>query len=240
VAPVLKAGLLPPVAEGFGQFTHIKSVAQKVSQIIDQEAKESRTNPYDSHPSLRDRLSALEKFPAGVEIADEPPAISLLENVPQLELELMAPIAQSIDIPKLTRVNWDEVLARVYIPFWESTVRQQGPILKGITPEAFPEIAKNISRFEERVSGATGLSPEQRLNFVTYIFGAALTLALVKRGWRPSMSPGGPVVLSLDGKTIHSFGILPRLMSDELPAGAWSETCDKLGIRGTDLGREPV
>ena len=83
-------------------------MAQRVSQIIDQEAKASRTNPYDSHPSLRDRLSALEKLPAGVEIAD--------------------------------------------------------------------------------------------------------------------------------GKTIHSFAIIPRLMSDELPAGAWLDTCDKLGIRGLDLG----
>jgi heat shock protein HtpX len=58
VLPVLPAGFLPPVAEGFDGFLKAGSIAEASQRIISQAEAQSHTDIFDTHPSLRDRLAA--------------------------------------------------------------------------------------------------------------------------------------------------------------------------------------
>lgn len=77
---MLGAGFHPPLAEGFSRFIASTSVARAVSDSIDQELKEGKSNPYDTHPPLRERIAAAESFPPRAQPTPDPPAISLLHN----------------------------------------------------------------------------------------------------------------------------------------------------------------
>ena len=235
VAPALNYGFVPPVAEGFGHFTNVKSIAQQVSQIVDKQASNQKTDPYDSHPSLHDRLIALGNLAAGPETSNELSAITLLENVTQLEYELLLPIAKRANIQNLKAVNWDELLERVYLPSWKSVVSQQEAVLTGLTPRALPERSRNMHKLEERLSGAEKMSPKNRSNLIISAVGAALSLGLIKQGWTAQKSPGEPVSLSKDGKSIQPFSILPMLTSGNLSWGDWLNTCTECGILNLNL-----
>ncbi len=59
VMPVLQAGFLPPIAGGFDEFLKADPVAASSQRIIDAAEDEDRTEVFDTHPPLRDRLAAL-------------------------------------------------------------------------------------------------------------------------------------------------------------------------------------
>jgi hypothetical protein len=51
--------------------------------------------------------------PAGEAAADDPPAISLLEEVPALENQLLAVVAGADEAAKLKQIDWEDVCAQV-------------------------------------------------------------------------------------------------------------------------------
>ena len=87
-APVLNAGFRPPLTEGFRQFVQSGKVAEAIGKHLDEELKEGKSNPYDTHPPLRERIAAVEKLPPGDVGRDDPAAITLLGDVPALENQL--------------------------------------------------------------------------------------------------------------------------------------------------------
>jgi hypothetical protein len=55
---LLAAGYRPPIAEGFARFLGAEGVAAAL-QEADKVMREGASDPYDSHPSLKERLDAL-------------------------------------------------------------------------------------------------------------------------------------------------------------------------------------
>ena len=58
VAAVLSAGRRPPVVAGFGTFLRSAPVTKAADEFLDRSLEE-RTGPYDSHPSLSERIAAV-------------------------------------------------------------------------------------------------------------------------------------------------------------------------------------
>ncbi len=80
------------LAYGFAQFLSQPKVADAVNRATQEAMSTPKTDPYDSHPSLPDRIKALEGLPPGPEPPSDPPALSLLENASGAE----APLAASL------------------------------------------------------------------------------------------------------------------------------------------------
>jgi heat shock protein HtpX len=234
-APILSSGFVPPLASGFKRFLQSKNVAEKVTEIIEKQSKESKTNPYDSHPSLKDRIAALESLPSGQEISEDAPAISLLDNIPPLEMGLLQPIADRNNISGLKTAGWDEIAALVYIPSWERALRQRENLLKGLTPEELAEAAGKSDLLLNRLAGAENLNEQDRLGLLNRTIGAALTLALLQRGWKVKTAPGDPVYVYRGKQKFEPFEIYQRLQSAALPPEVWQQTCRSLGIAAVDL-----
>ena len=65
VSPVLNSGYLPPLAAGFARFVQVESVSSNMATAIQTEEAEGESNPYDTHPPLRERVAALKALPQG-------------------------------------------------------------------------------------------------------------------------------------------------------------------------------
>jgi Zn-dependent protease with chaperone function len=233
--PALVLGYIPPLSDGFGQFLKAAPVARQLSTIIERESKESQTNPYDSHPSLKDRITALQSLSAEPANTDDSPAIALIKDLTELEMAILKPLADKNHLPDLKSVSWENLVALVYIPNWQKMVNEQKPFLAGLTVESLPDLAVGLDHRENKLANAGNLNVAQTSKLTNSVVGAALTLALMKHGWRIVTSPGEPVYAVKEGQKINSFDILVQLKSNSLAANEWLNICQKLGISKLDL-----
>jgi Zn-dependent protease with chaperone function len=222
VVPVLSAGFLPPLADGFEQFLHEPRVAEAVTKATQEELTTPRIDPYDSHPSLPDRIKALEGLPPGPESLSESSALSLLENASGAETPLAASLLEP-GAPALRPVSWPDVGIEVYVPSWEARVRREAQLLAGKTVADIPGL----------MPPTNGQDDARRERFVT--LGAALAVALVGSGWTLESLPGAPVVLHRGADSVEPFGVVEELLKGRLTGQAWQERAAALGIANLRL-----
>ena len=84
VAPLLSAGRRPPIGEGFNAFVHAAAITDAAAEQLEHELEQRVTDPYDSHPSLAERIAAVQGCPAG-EPDDSRAAAALISDPLALE-----------------------------------------------------------------------------------------------------------------------------------------------------------
>jgi len=231
VAPVLSAGFLPPLAGGFDRFLSEPKVAQKIAEAVLQEEQDDKHDPYDTHPSLRDRLKALGNPAPAVDAG--PCALELLDDVSALEHELLGAVTDASEVRKLKRLAWDDVGPAVWVPTWKDFLDKHRAVLKGWTPAMLPSLDwKWLDREVARVVKSEG-DPTGAADFAV---GAALSVALVSRDFVVVAPPGGEVILRKDDVNLEPFKLRERLATGELKAEPWRELCARIGIADLDLG----
>ncbi len=238
VAPVLGAGFRPPLAAGFARFLACAGVARAVSEKVEQELKEGRADAYDTHPALRERLLAIEKLPTGATPDRDPPAITLVENLDEMETRLLAHLADEAQARALKPVDWGDVGRDVYLPMWQGAVNEQADALAGLTPAALPELVKDPAPLAARLRDPKGvtLAPEERARRALWVLAVALTQALKRNGWELHVAPGEETLLVRGQSQVRPFEAVQSLASGELGAEAWQEQCAAAGISNLDLG----
>ncbi len=222
VVPVLSAGFLPPLADGFEQFLREPRVADAINRATQEEMKAPRIDPYDSHPSLPDRLKALQGLPPGPEPTTEPPALSLLENASGAEVPLAASLLKP-GAPALRPVSWPDVGIEVQVPYWEARVRREAQLLAGQTVANIPRL----------MLPSDWNADARRTRLVT--IGAALAVALVGSGWTLESLPGAAPVLYRGTDRVEPFRIVEDLASGKLTDQGWQERAGALGIANLRL-----
>jgi hypothetical protein len=244
VLPALNAGFRPSLALGYARFLEAKPVAEIVARTLEEEIQSGQSDPYDTHPSLRDRIAAIAELPLGAAVLNDPAAISLLEDVPALEAQLLSTMFGPEPVGKLKPVNWEEVGKQVYLPMWEATMQRHAASLKGITPLEFPRLAGEIEAFGARLGKDVdkSLAGDEAKHYGSAVLGASLAVALGRRGWSVDAPPGDAVSLHPAGSgpnastKVEPFNILDRLKSGELAADAWQQECAALEIADVDFG----
>ncbi len=263
VGPVLDAGFRPPLAEGFSRFLASASVQEAVSQGLEQELTNVGPDPYDTHPPLPDRISALKRLAQGKRPVQKLPAISLLENVPELDaLLLNAILGDGTKVGALKPTKWEEVGRQVLLPLWEGVVRKHGSALTGMTPGSLPEISGNLVEFATKLGFRAGAAPvsveptaedaspdelvlldlQQRSTISSEeikqraagILAIALALTLSKTGWSLHAMPG-ELYFQRGDKSIEPFLVIDQLASGKLKAETWQQQCEEAGISRLDL-----
>ncbi len=259
--PVLNSGFRPPLAEGFARFIQAPPIAQAVSQGLARQIAEGKADPYDTHPSLRERLAAIEGLPRGDQPLAEPPAISLLESVAELETRLLARVAGEAKARALKPVSWEDVGRRVLIPQWEDLVRDHSSALAGVTAGSIPEAVRDLGEFARRAGWMTqqaiplgssqaqagqgtgglvllklpgGLSLEEVQRRAVAILGAGLAIALARQGWEPRTLPGENFFEHGEVR-LEPFAVVNQLVRGELDGDAWRRQCAEMGISELSL-----
>ena len=191
--------------------------------MVREPATES-SEPYDSHPALNVRLSALHEAPHRPAPDPDPSAIELISDVPGLEGTLFRWMT---GVDGLQPIDWDDAIQKVWLPFWEERCRDAREGLAGVTPASLPD-----QRWDPGTAppGAGGMPWGP-------LVGLALTVLLASRGWSIAGAPGDPVTATRDGTVIEMFSIVPRLAAGELTADAWRALCRRGRHRGGRPGR---
>jgi len=235
VVPVLSNGFRPPIAAGLTQFLGTELVSKQLQEHIDAEMSSGQSDPFDSHPPLRERLEALRSLDDGAVPAAAPVAASLLRDIDALEHELLASIVSDESVIKdLARVAWEDAGARVYLPLWKKNVEENATALRDVHLSTLPRVTASLPSFAARLA-IKDVPPEDHLPFAQSILGCALAVSLANDGWVIDASPGMPVTLSKDGATLQPFAVPAKLTNGELTPEAWSEECGRAGIEDRAL-----
>jgi heat shock protein HtpX len=237
-APVISSGYRPPLMEGFSQFIHAPSVARLMSQTVEQELDKGETNPYDTHPTLRERIAALQTLPSGSEDDDPIPALSLLEDVPGLKQAVFAHVFGPAQVGSWQRIDWQNVGPTVYLPVWKKTLNDYAPALQGVTPGTLSAFLKSPEPLAQKLRDSVKqtLGYQQLQNAIQHVVGQALGVALANQGWTIKVAPGEEITLEKEGLALEPFVLISDIISGKLSAEAWQRQCEEAKITHLDLG----
>ncbi len=236
LAPMLDSGFLPPISDGVSQFITASTVSQKVTEGIEVEIREGKSDPYDSHPALRDRIAAAQALPQQSSAEEKLSAWTLLNDGSTAEYAFLLAINPQMQKDSLKRVSWSEQANVVVIPMWMETVAEYSSLLQGMTVGTLVESLGRIPEIAPKVRDPEGmlLTPEQRVERARSLVGSAIGLALVLNGWKLNT---GPAIFHLekDGEQIDPFKLIRQMSDGTLPKEAWTARCQNLGIGDIQL-----
>lgn len=234
VAPLLRAGRLPPLAAGFRAFLQAESVSGAVSNATREELAAGKANAYDSHPPLKERVEHALSLPCQGTDEDPRPAAELLAAVERLEAQLAAGWVEG---PPLQPVSWEDSVT-AFTPGWHKAREACGRALAGVTIAAIPRATLSLKELAERVTGGPVSASEAGLrDFALRLLGSALCDVLLEAGFTARSLPGEPLRLTRDGTTVEPMKLLKRYLDGELPPEEWSKQWASLGVDGAQIGR---
>jgi Zn-dependent protease with chaperone function len=238
MGPALEAGIRPPMLEGFHHFITAPAVARRIQEQLAKQLTTSESDPYDTHPPLKDRLAALPADPVVPDPEPALPALSLLNEPGQLEESLLTAILPKAMAARLVAASWTELGSRVWLPRWTEAVRTLSARLGGLRAEELGSYAETPAELAVRlgIAARTDVASERHITEARYLAGAALVLALTARGFTLSALPGEEVTLTRDDLAIMPFALLDDLKSGKLSQSEWRERCVRAGLHGLDLG----
>jgi Zn-dependent protease with chaperone function len=233
VAPVLGGGAAPSIAEGFAQFTAVPHIHQQIEKHIEAQIRDAKTNPYDSHPPLRERIAAAEKVDSQIVMQDTRSARCLLDQPELMELRFLEYANPDMKPGTLASISWDDVAAKVTVPGWKKFAGEYSSVLQGISVEALPSVVPRLQQIGNGMRDPKGmlLGPEQRFQRASYLIGVGVALALLDHGWTLQHTPG---VFHLSGGStpLNPFEVMDKLVKGKLTAAEWSKQCADLDIGG--------
>jgi len=231
VAPHLEDGSLMALGDGFSRFVSAPEISSQIGKTLNKRLQEEKMEPYDTHPPLRDRIAAAEKFEDCPASQDSRCASSLLENLPSTELKFVEHALPDLPRGTLQYVGWDDVAIHVMIPSWQKFVSEYAEPLKGVAVESLPDQVAKFREIGSRIRDPKGmlLSPEQRTVRAGFLFASALALKLIQNGWELQVQPA-VFHIRRGGDEFNPFDAVDRLMSKKLSRDAWIARCRDLGI----------
>jgi heat shock protein HtpX len=233
LAPVLAAGFSPPAAEGFTRFLRAPGTADRMDEVVAHELVDGEADPYDSHPSLPDRVNALRVLPVADVPADARPAVSLLGDVARLERRLAAE-------HHLPAITWDDVLEKVYLPGYRRRAYEICVAFAGVTPAALRRDAASLRALMRHALGAPAeadAADDDVRAWATDAAGTLLVLGLLARGFTATAHVGEPVRLTRGERVIDPFLEVGAYLRGETSPQAWVARLAEAGADDLDLGR---
>jgi hypothetical protein len=227
---VLRAGYLPPVAEGFQRFLQTSRSHDYATMAIAEAERRPKAEPHDSHPSLNERLAAIG---ATGPARDAPPppaelAVNLLAR--DFSEELMRRTFGDDKLEKLRSIDWPAVANSVYVKHWVMATAAYAVVLARLPIDRFPVGRDAVFTLADylHVKGLNG----QRMGRVVAILGGAVALRLMPLGWTPMVLPGESPVFVKDAARVEPFEAIMKLANETLTLEAWTRQCEQIDLRG--------
>ncbi len=235
--PVVRAGYLPPVAEGFDQFNRVPGVSAKLAEVVQHAEGSANADPFDTHPSLRERLAALGETP--VDDRREPvAAMSLITNVEGTARSLLEHTWGDENVRGLRPLRWEDVGESVYATEWRAVAARHAAWLAQFTAERIPASDRELMHAGSDLvaKGESNVDADECTGRAVYVISAGLACLLLDRGWKAETGPGQALELANGPERISPSEIVQQLRDARLSPEAWSARCENLGIAGTPFG----
>ena len=229
VVPVLNAGRRPPVGQGFAAFIHSEAIERAAAEHLDRELNE-HTEPYDSHPSLAERVAAMQDVPAGSP-DDSPSAASLVRDSAALEAAQAAYLFGDEDIAELRPIDWDAVGGEVYLERARGLVSAHGELLGPAKAGGLDGLVSDLGRLAGALQQREPELPvEHARDVAAALIANGLLVALEDNGWSVEAPPAEPVICRRGEQRVAPHVVVDELRDGSLSAEAWHERAAGLGI----------
>lgn len=214
--------------------------ARRSTRSSPRRSPRGETNPYDSHPTLADRLRAVGAEPTGEVSPPAPPdsAAALLRDLDRLEHELLAATFGRDAVSGLGSIAWEEA-GRLYADEGDALATQHGPAFVRL---AVADVAGAAQPDDEQLAelrSTLGVGPEVAVDelsgFWRFALGRLLLAALRRDGWEIVSIPGQPVSCRRGEDLIEPYGEVERARQDPLAAAEWAQRMERLGVAGLAL-----
>jgi hypothetical protein len=172
-------------------------------------------------------VAALALLPTGQSAEDEPLALTLLENVPNVERQLLAAVAGKAAVAKLHPIGWERLGEEVWLPQWREHAQKYAAGMAGLTPVALADRAKAVDDLARSVIGlgARALISDDSIQDAKRAVASALALALHRLGYEMRCPPGAPMSFHHGEDEIQPFDVVPALSEDRMSADHWRAKC---------------
>lgn len=223
--PALRCEARMPVFEGFRRFCAASPKRQEVQQAIDH-AEEQEITPFDTHPSLEERLSALGggtrvQLPRPAQCADLLGGEACIESMWYQRIEASAWPAAEWD------AFGDQVLRRRITERFAGT--EMAPEKLALTELA--TMARALDDWWARLQpeGLSLLSPEGKRKYVRDVLRDWIIASLCHAGFSVRVRPGRSLVLERDGMTVEPSELLASACEGRLSAGELQKYARPIG-----------
>lgn len=247
LVPMLRADRRPPIAAGFAGMVANADLRPALERVVEADLEAEEADVYASHPTLRERLTALGLPPDG-SMPPPPgtPASALLRDLPALERGLL--VARfGPETADLRAADWDDAGA-VHLEGWRLLVQRFGAALPagalvadaGAIAADLPAHRSALRRaLDPRDADAPDAAHDALLGD---LLGAAVIVAAVDAGATVTAAPGEPVIVANAGETLRPFDELAAIVRGAEAASDWAPRIDRLGVAAAPLaaGATPV
>jgi hypothetical protein len=230
--------LTPPIAAGFDAFLTADHVADASRRIIEETEASGRTDSFDTHPSLRDRLAAIGREPdaAGASAGSESAAVLIGDSDEQASALLEFALGRAT-FDTLKPIEWSAVGHSVFAERWRQIAASHAQWLSRLTVEAVPTgkhafigLGSDLVRpDEENVNSdervARGLCAGSRYRCVA-----------ARSGLATADGTGNAGVARPRINDLHPLRAARALAEGITSSDAWKAECQALGIAGLPLG----
>jgi heat shock protein HtpX len=238
VNPVLVNGMRPPIGEGFRRFITAPQISKVIEQKIDNDLREAKTQAYDSHPPLRDRIAAASRWSSPSQVLHDSQAMALVDDVAGIELKLLQALNPGMKAEGLASVSWDSFVPKYLLVQWKQRVAHAADLLEPLITESLPDVAKDLYNLAARIPDPKGmlLTWEQRSQRAVELIGVALGLVLIDHDWILVAQPG-QLCMKRGEEEINPFTIAADVLAGRITREAWVERCHSLGISGCRMAK---
>jgi heat shock protein HtpX len=230
VSPLANSGRIPPIAAGFSLFLAAPAVAPQIAQYLEAQLAAGESDPYNSHPPLRQRLAALGENGGSPSTGDDQAAASLLPELEQVELRWLQ-FANPDHKGGFQPVAWSETATLALIPSWRSAMAANPSLFEGLRVEAVPSAVRDLKTISQNFREPKGrlLSQEQKIEHVAHLLPVAVSLTLLDHGWQLEAKPG-LLYLHKDEQKLNVFEIIGQLRRGSFSREQWFDLSRRFGI----------
>ncbi|MFC4456367.1 M48 family metallopeptidase [Deinococcus sonorensis] len=237
LAPALKSGVHPPIADGFARFLRVPALAAVLEERVAQAVQGGQTDPLDTHPPLHERLAAIAPIPPGEASVDDRDALSLLTHPLQVERALLRHLAGT-DADALEGAAWEDVGERVYRPLWARVVHDHAAALAPLTARRLPALLSNPAALNDLAVALGVPEGEERPGRVRWILAAGVGGVLAGAGAAVTSLPGEPVRLEAAGWSFDPHAFVAACLQGEAAAGPYLAELQAAGVADTSLAAD--
>jgi heat shock protein HtpX len=236
VMPVLNAGYLPPVSEGFDRYLSDPETHEAFQNYAKKAVLGAEEGEFDTHPRTADRIAALQRLKHPERESGR--SASMLFKDPDRHARVLLEYMYGKDnVVKLKSIHWDDVGAKVYAQVWESETRKYGKWLGPLTADQIPSDKKWFLKkgFELAKKDAPDAGADYNLGFTVHALTCAVGTLLLRQGWTIETAPGRPILVVKDGERFNPRDSMTKLGDGSLSADTWKATCEAMRISGVPL-----
>lgn len=235
VLPVLKAGYMPPVLEGWREFVTRVESRGAFQAAAHELATGDTAGEFDSHPAMAERIEALERLSTRATAPFELDGPVLGDAEPWVRT-LLAYYNGEDAIASLRPVDWKDTGSVVFAAQWEGLVQRFESWFGSITVEQIPTGKDDYARRGESLIDSGQIADKkQRTLAAMRVMSAGLGVALVRAGWEITAYPSEPVLVGRGDVRLDPFATVFSLVEGRESAAEWRSRCDALGISGLAL-----